>query len=143
MVSGPDAPVGARAVTSLALALHETATNQAKYGAVSEPNGSIRVKWEARGGDLHFRWDEKGGPVIVAPPQAGGFCSVLAERSIVAQLRGKIEYDWRRDGLRMRVTVPLDRLEAASGARRINTSSEATVVPMFSLRALRLRANTG
>jgi two-component sensor histidine kinase len=111
VVSGPDVPVGARAVTSLALAPHETATNAAKYGALSEPNGSIRVKWEARGGDLHFEWEEKGGPVIVALPQAGGFGSVLTERSIVDQLGGKIEYDWRRDGLRLMVTVPLDRLE--------------------------------
>jgi len=111
VVVGPDVPVGVRAVTSLALALHETATNAAKYGALSEPNGSIRVKWEARGGDLHFDWEEKGGPIIVAPPQAGGFGSVLTDRSIVAQLGGKIEYDWRRDGLRLRVTVPLDRLE--------------------------------
>jgi len=60
---------------------------------------------------LHFEWEEKGGPIIVAPPQAGGFGSVLTDRSLVAQLGGKIEYDWRRDGLRLRVTVPLDRLE--------------------------------
>jgi two-component sensor histidine kinase len=51
-----------------------------------------------------------GGPVIVAPPQAGGFGSVLTERSITGQLGGKIEYDWRRNGLKLRVTVPLDRL---------------------------------
>ena len=110
VVSGPDVPVGAKAVTSLALALHESATNAAKYGALSEPNGAIRIKWKAQGGDLHFEWEETGGPVIVAPPQAGGFGSVLTERSIAGQLGGKIEYDWRRNGLKMRVTVPLDRL---------------------------------
>jgi len=110
VVSGPDVPVGAKAVTSLALALHETATNAAKYGALSEPNGSIRIKWDRQGGDLHFEWEEMGGPVIVAPPQAGGFGSVLTERSIAGQLGGKIEYDWRRNGLKLRVTVPLDRL---------------------------------
>jgi two-component sensor histidine kinase len=111
VVSGPNVPVGAKAVTSLALALHETATNAAKYGALSEPNGSIRIKWETRGGDLHFEWEETGGPVIVASPQTGGFGSVLTERSIAAQLGGKIEYDWRRNGLKLRVTVPLNRLE--------------------------------
>ena len=110
VVSGPDVPVGAKAVTSLALALHETATNAAKYGALSEPNGAIRIKWEARGGSLHLEWEETGGPVIVAPPQAGGFGSVLTERSIAGQLGGKIDYDWRRDGLKLNVTVPFDRL---------------------------------
>jgi two-component sensor histidine kinase len=112
VVSGPEVPVGAKAVTSLALALHETATNAAKYGALSEPNGSIRIKWERSGGDLHFEWEEMGGPVIVAPPQTGGFGSVLTERSITGQLGGKIEHDWRRNGLKLSVTVPLDRLVA-------------------------------
>jgi two-component sensor histidine kinase len=110
VVSGPDVPVGTKAVTSLALALHESATNAAKYGALSEPNGAIRIKWETQGGDFHLEWEETGGPVIVAPPQAGGFGSVLTERSITGQLGGKIEYDWRRNGLKLRVTVPLDRL---------------------------------
>jgi len=110
VTSGPDLPVGATAVTSLALALHETATNAAKYGALSEPNGSIRVKWEAQGGDFHLEWEETGGPVIVAPPQGGGFGTVLTERSITAQLGGKIEYDWRRTGLKLKLIVPLDRL---------------------------------
>jgi two-component sensor histidine kinase len=111
LVSGPDVPVGTHAVTSLALALHEIATNAAKYGALSEPNGSIRIKWETEGGDFHLDWEETGGPVIVAPPQTGGFGSVLTERSIAGQLGGKIEYDWRRNGLRLSLTVPLDRLE--------------------------------
>jgi two-component sensor histidine kinase len=112
VISGPDVPVGATSVTSLALALHETATNAAKYGALSEPNGSIRIKWERRAGDLHFEWEEMGGPVIVAPPQTSGFGSALTERSITGQLGGKIEHDWRRDGLKLSVLVRLDRLEA-------------------------------
>jgi two-component sensor histidine kinase len=111
VVSGPDVPVGANAVTSLALALHETATNAAKYGALSEPNGALRIKWEAQGGDLHFEWDETGGPVIVAPPQAAGFGSVLTERCIADQLGGKIEYNWRQNGLNLRIKIPLDRLK--------------------------------
>jgi len=110
VASGPNMPVGAGAVTSLALALHETTTNAAKYGALSEPNGLIRIRWEARGDDFCLEWEETGGPVIVAPPQARGFGSVLTERSITSQLGGKIEYDWRPSGLRLRMLVPLDRL---------------------------------
>jgi two-component sensor histidine kinase len=108
--SGPDVVVGASAVTSLALALHESATNAVKYGALSEPNGAIRIKWETQGDDFRLDWEETGGPVIVAPPKADGFGSILTERSVTNQLRGKIEYDWRRNGLKLRVTIPLDRL---------------------------------
>lgn len=108
--SGPDVVVGATAVTSLALALHESATNAVKYGALSKPSGAIRIKWETQGDDLRLEWEETGGPAIVVPPKAQGFGSVLTERSITTQLRGKIEYDWRQNGLKLRVTLPLDQL---------------------------------
>jgi two-component sensor histidine kinase len=108
--SGPDVIVGASAVTSLALALHESATNAVKYGALSEPNGAIRIKWETQGDDFRLDWEEIGGPTIVAAPNVRGFGSVLTERSVVDQLRGKIEYDWQRNGLKLRMTIPLDRL---------------------------------
>jgi two-component sensor histidine kinase len=108
--SGPDVVVGATAVTSLALALHESATNAVKYGALSVANGAVRIKWETQGDDFRLNWEEIGGPAIVAAPHARGFGSVLTERSIVDQLRGKIEHDWQRNGLKLRITVPLDRL---------------------------------
>jgi two-component sensor histidine kinase len=91
--SGPDVVVGPTAVTSLALALHESATNAVKYGALSEPNGTIRINWKTQGNDFHLEWDETGGPAIVIPPKTEGFGSVLTERSIISQLGGKIEYD--------------------------------------------------
>jgi two-component sensor histidine kinase len=108
--SGPNVMVGATAVTSLALALHETATNAVKYGALSEPNGAIHIKWETQGDDFRLEWEETGGPAIVVSPSTQGFGSVLTERSIISQLGGKIDYDWKRSGLKLRITVPLDRL---------------------------------
>ena len=108
--TGPDVVVGATAVTSLALALHETATNAVKYGALSEPNGIIRITWEAQDDDFHLEWEEIGGPAIVARPSAHGFGTMLTERSIISQLGGKIEYDWNPNGLKLRLSVPLDRL---------------------------------
>lgn len=110
IASGPVVVVGATAVTSLALALHETATNAVKYGALSEPNGAIHIKWETQGDDFRLEWGETGGPAIVVSPSAQGFGSVLTERSIISQLGGKIEYDWQQTGLKLRITVPLDRL---------------------------------
>jgi two-component sensor histidine kinase len=110
VLKGPDVAVGAKAVTGLALALHETATNAVKYGALSQPSGAIRVTWDASGDDFHLEWDETGGPVIDVTPQARGFGSVLTERSITGELGGKIEHDWRRNGLRLKLSVPLGRL---------------------------------
>ncbi|MBR0801851.1 hypothetical protein JQ615_41730, partial [Bradyrhizobium jicamae] len=110
VLSGPEVPVGAKAVTGLALALHETATNAAKYGALSRATGSIHVKWEADPYDFHLEWDETGGPVIEGKPQAKGFGSILTERTVTSELRGKIDHDWRRTGLRLTLSVPLERL---------------------------------
>jgi two-component sensor histidine kinase len=106
--SGPDVLVGAMAVTSLALALHEIATNAVKYGALSRPNGTIRVSWGTTVEEFQLKWREVGGPAIVAP-ESKGFGSVLTERSI-SQLGGKIVYDWRDDGLKLTMTIPLDHL---------------------------------
>jgi two-component sensor histidine kinase len=110
VLSGPDVPVGTKSVTGLALALHETATNAVKYGALSRPDGSIRVTWEASSEDLHLDWDETGGPEINVTPLARGFGSILTERSVTGELGGKIELDWRRNGLRLKLSVPLQRL---------------------------------
>jgi two-component sensor histidine kinase len=110
ILNGPDVPVGARAVTGLALALHETATNAVKYGALSRPSGSVRVTWGASDHHLHLEWDEAGGPLIDGAPLARGFGSILTERTVTGELAGKIEHDWRRNGLRLKLSVPLERL---------------------------------
>jgi len=110
VLNGPTVPVGAKAVTGLALALHESATNAVKYGALSRPNGSIRVTWDASGDEFHLSWDETGGPVIEAVPQGSGFGSLLTERTVTGELGGRIEHDWHRNGLRLKLSVPLERL---------------------------------
>lgn len=110
VLNGPDVPIGAQAVTSLALALHETATNAVKYGALSRPSGSIRVTWGATGDHMYLEWDETGGPLIDGAPLTRGFGSTLTERSVTGELAGKIEHDWRRNGLRLKLSVPLERL---------------------------------
>lgn len=110
ILSGPRIQVAAKAVTGLALALHETATNAVKYGALSRPNGSIRVTWDAGHDDFNLEWEETGGPAIDGTPQARGFGSILTERSVTSELGGKIEHDWLRTGLRLKLSVPLERL---------------------------------
>jgi PAS domain S-box-containing protein len=110
IVNGPAVPVSGDAVTGLALFLHETTTNAAKYGALSAPDGCVRVNWMVRETDLHLRWEESGGPLVAEPPKERGFGSTLVKRSVTGQLQGTIEYDWRPEGLTVQVTVPLERL---------------------------------
>jgi PAS domain S-box-containing protein len=110
IASGPDVPIGAKAVTSMALVLHESATNAAKYGALSGPDGSIRIEWGVQCDELWLQWEETGGPEIVTAPQARGFGSTLAERSIAGQLGGTIAFEWRPVGVKLNITIPMERL---------------------------------
>lgn len=108
-ITGDDVPIGNRATTPLALAFHEFATNSAKYGALSEPQGKVRIAITDKDGSIAIAWSEEGGPEV-APPSDSGFGSRLLQMSITGQLGGEIEQDWRADGLHAVITVPAERL---------------------------------
>lgn len=91
---------------NLALALHELATNAAKYGALSEPEGQLSVAWRIADGQLHVEWVETCRRTIL-PPEKKGFGSKVIEASITAQLGGRIERDWRNEGLRCSFSLPM------------------------------------
>jgi PAS domain S-box-containing protein len=91
---------------TLALALHELATNSVKYGALSSLSGRLTIKWETRAGRLELEWKERGGPPVQTPTSRGfGTKSVIT--SIETQLRGVAIFDWCREGVICRLTVPL------------------------------------
>jgi PAS domain S-box-containing protein len=110
VVVGPAVDVGLQSLTSLALLFHETATNAAKYGALSVPNGRVEVEWAAADGRLSLAWRERGGPEVTAPPARTGFGSVLVRRSVEGQLQGTLDFHWRPEGLEVRVDLPSDLL---------------------------------
>ncbi|HET8726840.1 MAG TPA: sensor histidine kinase [Alphaproteobacteria bacterium] len=95
---------------ALSMALHELATNAAKYGALSVPSGHLDVSWRADGAPgnrrLHLRWIETGGPRVQKPVQRG-FGSKLLERIIADQLDGELHFAFEPDGVRCEMTVPL------------------------------------
>lgn len=109
-IDGADAPLGGQAVTSLALVLHELATNATKYGALSHGDGRIAISWTAADGALGLTWRESGGPEITGAPAGQGFGSLLARRSIEGQLGGVLSYDWRPEGLLVSLSAPMERL---------------------------------
>lgn len=99
---GAEAYLDGQTARNLSLALHELATNSAKYGAFSSPEGSVIVTWEtaAPGAHLSFVWKETGGPTV-APPIRIGFGSKLLKT-----LFGRGEVEFARDGLVYRVQIP-------------------------------------
>ena len=111
-LSGPPLAISGDAVTSMCLVLHELGTNSVKYGALSTDTGSIRIEWEQRDEELCLEWTEIAGPAISNPPQATGFGSILVKRSVMGQLGGRIEFDWRTEGLSVRMAIPLGRIVA-------------------------------
>ena len=102
--------VGERSSTTLALALHELATNSAKYGALSVASGALDVSCNANDDEVVVTWTERGGPPVVAPPALQGFGSKLLHRSVSAQLGGDVAFDWSKEGLVATLRMSKDRL---------------------------------
>lgn len=82
-IEGPPVILTAQAAQNFALALHELATNAAKYGALSCQGGQVRIRWSVSDtsgdGQFTFRWEEDGGPPVT-PPTSKGFGRVVLEQ---------------------------------------------------------------
>ena len=91
--------VGAGAATSLALIMHELATNSVKYGALSAATGTLDISSTTRGDEITLVWLERGGPQVEEPKGLAGFGSKLVQRSVSGQLGGSISYEWSGEGL--------------------------------------------
>ena len=102
LIDGPAVMLKPEVTVAFALALHELATNAAKYGALSNHAGRVTLAWAVtRQGDdatLSISWREQGGP-LVSPPTRKGFGSTLIERSLRSYFRGRTETDYRPEGL--------------------------------------------
>lgn len=99
-VRGPTVPLPPKAVVSLSLALHELATNAAKYGALSVAGGRVSIVWDhdLATSQLTIIWKEEGGPDVV-PPTRRGFGSTLVERLLTAELKGDAQISYERHGV--------------------------------------------
>jgi len=105
-IDGPKLLLEPNAAQSLAIALHELATNAAKYGALSTPHGRVQVEWSrVADGRFVLRWIESDGP-LVAPPRRQGFGTRVLESLIRDQLKGDIRCDWHTEGLVCEIVLP-------------------------------------
>jgi two-component sensor histidine kinase/DNA-binding response OmpR family regulator len=103
---GPEVFLEPATAQILALALHELATNAAKYGALSSTLGSVTLSWELSRDRMVMQWVENGGP-NVQPPRSEGYGTRVIGASVERQLDGTATFDWHPDGLRFTMSIPL------------------------------------
>ena len=110
---GRDLVLRPRAAMSLSLALHELATNAAKHGALSVPDGTVALRWRRTPAGLMLQWSEHGGPPA-APPTRRGFGLTVIERSLAYELGGSGQLDFTALGLRCTIRIPAEHIAPAA-----------------------------
>jgi PAS domain S-box-containing protein len=125
-IGGPEVTLSAKASQALSMVLHELATNAAKHGALSVPDGQIRVRWHrGMNGDagprIGIEWHEKGGPGI-RTPGTSGFGMEIIRDLIPYELGGMSDLVFSADGLRCRLEIPEEWL--SNGTRGMLSATE-------------------
>lgn len=111
-VAVPRMGIGERTATTLALVIHEMATNSVKHGALSSECGILDVSSTTDDDHVFVVWAETGGPAVSGPPDMHGFGSKLISRSIAHELEGELSYDWQETGLVATLRMKKERLSA-------------------------------
>lgn len=109
-IEGPPLHIKPDAAQHIGMALHELATNAARYGALSVPDGKVTIGWRlgagpAGGPVCRLTWEESGGPPV-APPARRGFGRLVIERTVARAVQGEVKADYQPDGLRWSLTFP-------------------------------------
>ena len=104
---GPEVELAPNDALSLGLAIHELATNAAKFGSLSRSGGQVHVSWSLVNERVaKIRWVESGGPLVDAEPKRG-FGMDLIEKIIAHELRHPVDLDFEPDGVRCTLMVPV------------------------------------
>ncbi len=111
-ISGHDITMFGDAAISLALLIHELASNAVKHGALSVAGGSIHIASHNSHGELRLVWHESGGPAVTQPPSRRGFGSTLFERALPTLAGSRFDRRWAPDGLIATLIIPLSALQA-------------------------------
>ena len=109
-VAVPRMGVGEAAATTLAMVVHELATNSVKHGALSSATGTLDVSGCTEENEVQLVWSETGGPAVPRPPDMEGFGSRMIHRSVAGQFGGSLVYDWQPSGLVATLTLRKDRM---------------------------------
>jgi two-component sensor histidine kinase len=107
---GPEVELAPNDALSFGLAMHELATNAAKYGALSVADGEVAISWTLIQPDLaEVEWCEHGGP-LVAETRSRGFGTDLIEKIVAHELRNPVQLEFKREGVRCVMRVPVRRM---------------------------------
>ena len=108
---GPDVRLQPRTAVTVAMAVHELCTNAVKYGALSNEEGTVEIRWKVEGEErLHLVWSEAGGPPVTRPERRG-FGTRLIERALATDLGGTATIEFRPEGIICTLDAPLPRPE--------------------------------
>jgi PAS domain S-box-containing protein len=107
---GPRILLKPEAAQGLGLALHELATNAAKYGGLSTPGGRVSMRWQRlpanEGHGIELVWREKGGPQVSVPDRRG-FGTLVIERHLARSLDTEVSLEFPAEGVCCRIIVPV------------------------------------
>jgi two-component sensor histidine kinase len=106
-ITGPELEIDRELAVPIALVVNELATNSLKYGALSAPQGLLRLDWSQKGDWAEIHWLETNGP-RVAPPATLGFGTRLLETAL-PRSRGAVQLVFEPSGLRCEITVAVSR----------------------------------
>ncbi|MBW8908925.1 MAG: PAS domain-containing protein [Mesorhizobium sp.] len=112
VLEGGETKLGPQQGLSLSMAIHELATNAAKYGALSRPTGKVVINWSVNGENFTLGWREKDGPPV-KEPLTSGFGLALLKGEIGYRLGGDVETAFHKNGLSVQVAFPLNHKEAS------------------------------
>jgi two-component sensor histidine kinase len=105
-IDGPELLLEPATAQTMAVVIHELATNAAKYGPLSLDGGTVAVTWTCREeGRLVLSWTERGGPLVRVPTRKGFGTRVMA--GMVEQLNGQVSFDWRAEGVSCTVSIAI------------------------------------
>jgi PAS domain S-box-containing protein len=125
--TGPDVEIKPEAVQGLTLALHELATNAAKYGALSVSEGKVAIAWEldaAASGEprFHMSWRESNGPPVI-PPARKGFGHAVISQMVASSLRARVALDYAASGVSWTLDAPASSVTQAAPAGELEPAA--------------------
>lgn len=127
-IDGPEIRLRQPVAQTLALALHELTTNALKYGALSQPQGRVALRWSiletTEGRRLSLDWRESGVPIVNIAPARRGFGRDLIERGLPYELGASTSLEFLPGGVRATIEMPIDETSAILEPERPQRSAE-------------------
>jgi two-component sensor histidine kinase len=131
-IDGPSVTLNAQAAHNFVLALHELATNAAKYGALSNLTGRVHISWSVLKPNAHrqfnFRWEERGGPQVMLPAHKG-FGSTVLEQVMAEYFETPPQIEFAVSGVCYAVTGSLEAITHQAECSVGNSDPAASIQP--------------